>query len=113
MRNVISGNSGVGILVASNGTFPPSGNLIAGNYIGTDATGKLALGNASDGVQLTGASSNTVGGTTIGAGNLISGNGTGTQPQISIAGTSQDNLVEGNLVGTDLTGRPQSAAACP
>ena len=47
----------------------------------------------------------TIGGTTSGAGNLISGNGPGSQPGISIAGTSQDNLVEGNLIGTDLTGR--------
>ncbi len=60
-------------------------NLVEGDFIGTDVTGKVALGNNSEldpsagGVFLySGASGNTIGGLTAtpgtGAGNLISGN---------------------------------------
>src|SRR5262249_18464099 len=60
-RNVISGNSGNGIEIFAFGTNV-SGNVIAGNYIGTDVTGTAALPNAGDGVLITnGASRNTVG----------------------------------------------------
>src|SRR5262249_39318519 len=40
-RNVISGNGQVGIGVFNG----PNGNVIAGNYIGTNITGNAALGN--------------------------------------------------------------------
>ncbi len=100
-RNVISGNTGVGILVMSAVSFPASGNLIAGNYIGTDATGKLALGNTGDGVQLNGAASNTVGGTTPGALNVIAANGGNGVLVQNAAG----NVISGNYIGTDFTGK--------
>src|SRR5262249_57198456 len=59
-RNAISGNSGNGIEIFAFGTNV-SGNVIAGNYIGTDVTGTAALPNAADGVLTTnGASGNTV-----------------------------------------------------
>ena len=52
-----------------------NGNLVVGNFIGTDQTGTLAVPNALSGVILNGnASSNTVGGAAPGAGNVISGN---------------------------------------
>ena len=48
----------------------------AGNFIGTDVTGTVNLGNGSDGIQVeSGAFDNTIGGTTAGAGNLITDNG--------------------------------------
>ena len=65
-RNVISGN-GTGI--SSLGS-----NVIHGNYIGTDASGTLGLGNLGNGVFLSG-SNNLVGGTTAGAANRIAFNG--------------------------------------
>ena len=76
-RNVISGNALGGVHITLAGA---TGNTVEGNYIGTDITGTLALPNA-DGVVIdTGASGNTIGGTTTlpgtGAGNLISGNTT-------------------------------------
>ena len=44
--------------------------------IGTDLTGTLDLGNSSGGIEVdTGASDNTIGGTTASAGNLITNNG--------------------------------------
>ena len=76
-RNVISGNSTAGVAIASlvsnEGTVPASANRIIGNYIGTDAAGTVALGNG-DGVSISNAPSNTVGGVGGGEGNTISGN---------------------------------------
>ena len=47
-RNVISGNLAYGVhLVTQSGQPGPTGNLIQGNFIGTDGTGTPALGNAS------------------------------------------------------------------
>ncbi len=69
-RNVISSNAiqGVGADNASNVT-------IIGNYIGTDATGTLARGNAGDGIRISGTASGIrIGGTATGAGNLIANN---------------------------------------
>lgn len=68
-RNVISGNGGAGVLLIGSGL---TNNDIRGNYIGTDTTGTLACGN--NGGIGTNVSSIVIGGTTAGAGNLISGN---------------------------------------
>ena len=82
-------------------TNAASGNLIEGNKIGTDVTGAIALGNGV-GVDLEfGPSANTIGGTTAGAGNLISGN---TSSGIEITNGASANVVEGNQIGTDVTG---------
>src|SRR5262249_43821262 len=69
-RNVIPGNQGSGISLTAGATS----NQVLGNYIGTMATGGTALPNQGNGVDLAGASLNTIGGTAPGAGNLISGN---------------------------------------
>ena len=110
-RNVISGNTRFGVNIAGGAT----GVVIEGNYIGTNAAGTAALGNASDGVRvgdyLGAASAVTVGGASPGAGNVISGNGTGYVPGIpgstgsgvGLGGVS-GTVVEGNLIGTDPSG---------
>jgi hypothetical protein len=50
-----------------------SGAVIAGNYVGTDVSGTLDLGNAGDGIDLdAGASNHTIGGTTPAERNLVS-----------------------------------------
>ena len=54
-----------------------NGHRVQGNYIGTNSSGLAAVPNSSVGVAITNASNNTIGGTAPGAGNLISGNGTG------------------------------------
>ena len=97
-RNVISGNDGNGVRLVSAST-----NIIAGNFIGTDISGTVALGNSLSGVTLvepdTVSTGNVIGGTTAAA-NVISGNG---QDGIEIfAGTG--NLVQHNFIGTDATG---------
>ena len=102
--NVISGNTGDGILIYGSGA---TGNLVEGNYIGTNAAGTAALANTGGGVQITGgATNNTIGGITAtpgtGAGNVISGNG---NDGIDIFGSgTTGNVVAGNLIGTDIKG---------
>ena len=98
--NVISGNSGDGVLITGTGA---TGNLIEGNYIGTNAAGSAALGNAYNGVEINGASSdNTIGGTVAGARNVISANANW-GVVIWQTGTS-GNLVEGDYIGTNAAG---------
>jgi CSLREA domain-containing protein len=98
-RNLISGNTGKGngggILM--NGG---SGNIIQGNFIGTDITGTLDRGNQGRGIALNGATNNTIGGPEPGAGNLISGNrATG----VRLLAGSDNNLVQSNFMGVDRT----------
>ena len=95
-RNVISGNNSEtsGVAIDS-----PS-NLVEGNYIGTDSTGKNAVGNG-EGVFLgPGATGNTIGGTTAATRNIISANNS---YGVQIYNTS-NNVVEGDFIGTDVSG---------
>jgi hypothetical protein len=98
--NVISGNGWRGIRLSDPGTY---NNVIAGNIVGTDASGMVAMPNGESGVLVeSGARDNTIGGVLPGYGNLISGN---VGPGISIMGNGSDrNVVQGNLIGPDLSG---------
>jgi hypothetical protein len=98
-KNVISGNRNDGILL--NNTV---GCRVEGNFIGTDASGTVALPNALAGLAATGsARNNVIGGATPAAGNLISGNGA---VGIELSATSPlGNTVQGNRIGTDVRGR--------
>ena len=104
-RNIISGNTLDGVLVFTAGT---TGNVFAGNYVGTNATGTAAIGNLRDGIAIsTQATNNLVGtnGDGIGdaaEGNLISGN-TGIGVRFFNAGTT-GNAVAGNRIGTNADG---------
>jgi CSLREA domain-containing protein len=72
-RNVISGNTNNGVLLTDATT---TGNVLHGNFIGTNATASAALPNGSNGVDVqAGASGNTVGGTVAGTKNVIAFNG--------------------------------------
>ena len=83
-RNIISANHESGIYIHN----PATGNMIIGNYIGTDLTGALDLGNNLDGIVLdNGAHNNTIGGTVQGQGNRIG-----------------FNSYAISLLGTDVTG---------
>ena len=73
-----------------------------GNLIGTDASGERNLGNTGDGIVISSAADNTVGGTDISARNVISGSGR--YGVVIESTTSTGNLVQGNLIGTDKTG---------
>jgi hypothetical protein len=79
--NLISGNTGAGIVISgyhADAGSVPTGNVVEGNAIGTDASGSAPLGNGGAGVVLAnGAASNVIGGTAPGAGNTIAYNGGG------------------------------------
>jgi titin len=99
-NNTVGGTaSGAGnLIVGGVSVSNSSGNVVLGNKIGTDLTGTKAMN--SNGVQLiNGASNNTIGGTAAGAGNLISGN---VNDAIDVLGSG--NLIQGNRLGTDVTG---------
>ncbi len=97
-RNLISGNNERGIWI-----WNSSNNTISGNYIGTDSTGTMALGNVEHGIVIgTGSQFNIIGGTTEGERNIISGNGN-TGIAMWNPGTS-NNTISGNYIGTDVTG---------
>jgi hypothetical protein len=100
-RNVISGNSSVGVSIANPGTMS---NTVSGNYVGTDITGTKAIGNALIGVHMhDGAQHNVVGGATPGRGNLITGNG---MAGVRIEGSdTRANVVTGDYIGTDFSGK--------
>jgi hypothetical protein len=91
-RNVISGNTGNGIDFDS-----VTSALIQGNYIGTNAGGTAALANTQRGIQIN-SNSNTIGGTTAAARNVISGNGS--FGGIFVSGAA-NNLIQGNYIGVN------------
>ncbi len=83
------------------------GDLVEGNFLGTNAAATAAAPNSGYGVGVD-CANNTVGGTSIGAANVISGNGEG---GVSINGanelagdTNTGNLVAGNFIGTNAVG---------
>ncbi|MFM9912173.1 MAG: cadherin domain-containing protein [Methylophilaceae bacterium] len=92
-RNVISGNNNDGIRVRTNS------NLIQGNYIGTDFTGTVDLGNTQAGIEIdNGGSSNSV------TDNLISGNNASGIELGNSGGDSPSNTITFNLIGTKADG---------
>jgi parallel beta-helix repeat protein len=91
-RNVISGNTFLGIRI-----FGGSNHHITGNIIGPDKTGMVALGDQS-GLDILGFDI-TVGGTTASLRNVISGN---SSRGMTLNGG--DNLVQGNYVGVAADG---------
>ena len=100
-RNLISGNDLSGISIESTAS---TGNVVQGNYIGTDATGTTAIGNSHDGVRISGgANANTIGGDrAAGEANVISGN-LNDGVELNDLGTD-NNLIHGNYIGTDFSG---------
>ncbi len=101
-RNLISGNGQSGVYL--NDAWA-SNNWIAGNFIGTTSNGVAGLSNSVDGVTIYRATHNLVGGSMPGAGNLISGNGERGVYLFTTTSNVLENRIEGNLIGTDVTGR--------
>jgi hypothetical protein len=107
-RNVIISNQRNGITVSSVllglgnqkgdaiANAEPSGNVIQGNFIGTQGGGDN-FGNALDGILVASAPDNTIGGSAAGAGNVISANNNGV---VVRDGASVGNVIQGNLIGT-------------
>jgi hypothetical protein len=112
-RNILSGNFGAGILLTGESS---TGNVINGNYIGTNSAGTGAIPNHKMGIGIgpspgdLGARYNNIGGTAgttpggacTGACNLISGN---LQNGIlAVDASSYANTFLGNYIGTNAAG---------
>jgi titin len=91
--NVISGNGTNGVFLTGAGA---SGNVVAANFIGTDATGKAALGNYNAGVTISAGNANLIGASNVISGNLANG--------IFLTGGAGGNLVRGNVIGLSAAG---------
>ncbi|MDP9100056.1 MAG: FG-GAP-like repeat-containing protein [Verrucomicrobiota bacterium] len=102
-RNVVSGNGGNGIELVGGVNGTPCRNVVVqGNLIGTDVTGAVALPNGTNGVDLGSADNSRIGGTTVEARNVISGN---RENGVRLyASFSNPNRVEGNYIGLDRFG---------
>jgi hypothetical protein len=97
--NVISGNERDGVYIKSKSLA----NTLAGNFIGTNATGSAALGNGKDGIKIKKSDGNLVGsvGTaTFELSNVISGNGAN---GITLH-KANGNRIAMNYIGTDAAG---------
>jgi len=96
-RNVVAGNAGGISLQAGNCT-------VAGNYVGVDATGLAAMGNGGRGISVDG-DDNIIGSNSDGSGDAYEGNVIAAS--IHDAGVwvgGDNNVLHGNLIGTDATG---------
>ncbi|HKO45253.1 MAG TPA: Calx-beta domain-containing protein [Pyrinomonadaceae bacterium] len=98
-RNIISGNS-LGVRISG---ISGTQSKVEGNFIGTDITGLVALGNTTGGVHAGDLA--LIGGTSPAARNVISGNGgTGNVAVGHNIISGQPATVQGNYIGTDVTG---------
>jgi titin len=95
-RNVISGNTGDGVLLDSTATA----EALQGNYIGVNAFGNGALANSGNGVEVKG-NTNTLGGSVFQDRNYIGGN---SKDGVLIASGASGNQVLGNFIGIDTSG---------
>jgi hypothetical protein len=103
VRGMIINGFGTGILIDA-----PNDHVIQGCYIGTDKTGTLSAPN-NRGILIMGSDHDLIGGSWSAARNLISGNLTN---GIALAAHQMqsgpfptlDTIVQGNLIGTDITG---------
>lgn len=94
--NLLSGNSGSGVRIEGAGAAM---NVVAGNWIGSDAAGTGDLANSAQGVVIADAPGNTIGGEPESAGNLIVWNNGG---GVRIERTGAvGNRVLHNRIGTD------------
>jgi parallel beta-helix repeat protein len=105
-RNVVFKNKLVGIMIDHSHY-----TQVTGNFIGAHSTGTVGEGNDLGGIQvLHGSDGTTIGGTTAGAGNVISGNGGSgiTVGNSNIGRQGADGgstTIQGNLIGTDAQGK--------
>ncbi|MCO6412446.1 MAG: DUF4347 domain-containing protein, partial [Thiogranum sp.] len=89
------GEEGIQILMGN-------GNTIEGNYIGTDVSGTVDLGNIAQGISIVLSTDNVIGGSTAAQRNVISGND---QAGIIVWDvTTTGTVIQGNYIGVDASG---------
>ncbi|MGB7306885.1 MAG: DUF4347 domain-containing protein, partial [Burkholderiaceae bacterium] len=97
-RNVISGNTNSAVVVIGAGA---TGNAVTGNYLGTTASGLVAVGNSKWGVDVfVAGSGNVIGGNTSSLRNVIGGNSLGGIALNDTSGTT----IQGNYIGVGADG---------
>ncbi|HTN76218.1 MAG TPA: hypothetical protein VL096_13265, partial [Pirellulaceae bacterium] len=102
--NLISGNGGNGVAIRG---AQATNNSVQGNKIGTNGAGTAAIANSLAGVLIADSHDNTIGGTTVGTGNVISGN---TGDGVRITGsTSYENQLRSNIIGLNVGGNAKLA----
>jgi len=98
-RNVLSGNAQYGIFITDSNT---TGNVVLGNYIGTDVSGSNSVPNGKSGVFIgNGASGNILGSTNTSARNILSGN---SEYGVILTSNTTGNVVLGNYIGVNASG---------
>jgi hypothetical protein len=110
--NVIAGNTN-GVHLSGAGA---TGNLVEGDFIGTNSNGTAQLGNSLDGVAIDdGASNNTIGGTASGAADVITSDGGAGVHVYSGVGNSilSDSISSNDATGIVLVGSANHAQAAP
>lgn len=96
--NLISGNAQLGIRISDDGTRDVT---VIGNFIGTDIAGTYAIPNGLSGVYIReNANNNQIGSGIYNERNIISGN----LQAGAVANFVYDNRIQGNFIGTDITG---------
>ena len=99
-RNVISGNAQYGIWMSDPNT---TGNTVLGNYIGTDASGSVAVPNPGGGIGMFYSSvGHVIGGTNASACNVISGKPR--RGRLAVGHGASNNLVQENFIGFNAAG---------
>lgn len=113
-RNVVSGNSLDGIHLVGQATAPATGNLVVDNFVGIAADGKSSVGNRTEsapapgtaegnnlfGIEISGGTFNTIGGTAAGSRNVVGLNNDG----IGVDSGGQNNTIQGNFSGVAADG---------
>lgn len=106
-RNVISGTAFYAIYAS-----PINDSFIQGNYLGTDITGQTAILNTGAIYLANGSQNNLIGGSTVvlgstcsGSCNLIAGNATANYNFYIGDNATNNNIVRGNFIGTDIDGQ--------
>jgi CSLREA domain-containing protein len=97
--NVIN-STGPGITIGGVCFNCANTTTVQGNLIGTDATGTVAFYALSFGIQMGQSINTTIGGSTPGAANVITARANG----ILIGGSPTGMVIQGNKIGTDITG---------
>ncbi|MCM3872218.1 MAG: CSLREA domain-containing protein [Pyrinomonadaceae bacterium] len=98
--NVISGNNGVGIMLSnSGGGGETRDNIVQSNLIGTTANGTSALPNTGDGIEITNAQNNLIGGLSAADGNTIKSNlANGIAIRPFMGNESNNNTIASNTI---------------